>query len=38
MYPHFKMGEIWLDIKRELNEGGISPTEDDNHWMETALE
>ena len=38
MYPHFKMGEIWGDIKRQLRDGSVEPTEDDSHWMETALE
>ena len=38
MYPHFKMGEIWGDIKGQLKEAGIEPTENDSHWMETAEE
>lgn len=38
MYPHFKMGEIWGDIKKQLKEAEITPTQDDVHWMETSLE
>lgn len=29
MYPHFKIGEIWTDIKYELDTQGIKPTSDD---------
>lgn len=38
MYPHFKIGEIWTDIKFELEEMNVKPTSDDQHWMMTAIE
>ena len=38
MYPHFKMGEIWGEIKEQLEQEGVKPTRDDEHWMETAIE
>lgn len=38
MYPHFKIGEIWTDIKYSLDTQGIKPTSDDQHWMITAIE
>ena len=38
MYPNFKLGEIWMDIKWQLNKENIKPTSDDNHWMLTSIE
>ncbi|KRX04785.1 Armadillo-type fold [Pseudocohnilembus persalinus] len=38
MYPHFKIGEIWTEIKYELDQQGIKPISDDQHWMVTAIE
>ena len=38
MYPHFKMGQIWGEIKNSLKAQDIEPTEDDRHWMETSIE
>ena len=33
MYPHFKMGEIWGEIKKQLVEENVEPTTDDSHWL-----
>ena len=38
MYPNFKIGEIWGDIKSQLEEEGIKPTTEDDHWMKTSIE
>ena len=38
MYPFLRNGEIWVDIKRELEESGIKPTQDDTHWLECSIE
>ena len=38
MYPHFKMGEIWCDIRRQLEDANVSATVDDAHWMQTSLQ
>lgn len=38
MYPHFKIGEIWSQIKLQLKNENIEPTKDDKHWMETSIE
>jgi hypothetical protein len=38
MYPNFKLGEIWMDIKWQLNKENIKPTSDDYHWMLTSIE
>jgi hypothetical protein len=38
LYPYLKNGEIWLDIKQELNDLNIRPTGDDGHWLETSIE
>lgn len=38
LYPYLKNGEIWLDIKEELEDINIVPTADDRHWMETSIE
>jgi len=32
------MGEIWTDIKFELESERIKPTSDDFHWMITNIE
>jgi len=38
LYPFFKNGEIWSDIKEELENENCQPSSDDAHWMETAIE
>ena len=38
LYPHLKNGEIWQDIKQELEDMNVKPTSDDKHWMDTAIE
>ena len=49
MYPYLKNGEIWKDIKQELEDivsissiinefQNTKPTSDDKHWMETCIE
>lgn len=38
MYPHFKMGEIWNQIKMQLIKEKVNPTFEDQHWMETSIE
>jgi len=38
LYPYLKTGEIWKDIKLELQDMGIKPTSDDDNWMETSIE
>ena len=48
LYPYLKNGEIWKDIKQELEDKvclqilisfqQTKPTSDDQHWMETCIE
>jgi hypothetical protein len=38
LYPYLKNGEIWQDIKQELEDIAVRPTADDGHWMETSIE
>lgn len=38
IYPFFKNGEIWSDIREELEDLNIKPISDDSHWMETMIE
>ena len=38
LYPYIKNGEIWQDIKQELDDTNVRPTMDDRHWMETSIE
>lgn len=38
LYPYLKNGEIWQDIKQELEDNNLRPTLDDRHWMETSIE
>lgn len=38
LYPYLKNGEIWLDIRQELQDTNVRATGDDNHWMETSIE
>jgi len=38
LYPYLKNGEIWRDIKQELEDKNIKATSDDQHWMETCIE
>ena len=33
-----KNGEIWQDIKQELDDLNVKPTGDDAHWMESCIE
>ena len=38
LYPFLKNGEIWQDIKQELDDLNVKPTGDDAHWMESCIE
>ena len=38
LYPFLKNGEIWQDIKQELDDLNIKPTQDDAHWLESCIE
>jgi len=38
LYPYFKNGEIWSDVKEELEDMNCQPCSDDAHWMETMIE
>lgn len=38
LYPYLKNGEIWRDIRQELEDNNLKPTSDDAHWMETCIE
>ncbi len=38
LFPYIKNGEIWRDIKEELEELDIRAVSDDKHWMETCIE
>jgi hypothetical protein len=33
-----KNGEIWQDIKQELDDLNVKPTSDDKNWMDSAIE
>lgn len=37
MYPDFRKGELFLDIKNELESLGIRPTSDDRNWLSQCL-
>ena len=38
LYPFLKNGEIWRDIKEELDDTDVKPTTDDEHWLKTCIE
>ena len=38
LYPFLKNGEIWQDIKQELDDLNVKPSGDDAHWMESCIE
>ena len=38
LYPFLKNGEIWQDIKQELDDLNVKPTQDDAHWLESCIE
>ena len=38
LYPYLKNGEIWQDIKQELEDGNVKPTSDDANWMNSGIE
>jgi hypothetical protein len=38
LYPYLKNGEIWMDIKQELEDSNIKPTSDDANWMNSGIE
>lgn len=38
LYPFLKNGEIWQDIKQELDDLNVKPTLDDSHWLESSIE
>jgi cilia- and flagella-associated protein 69 len=38
MYPDFRKGELFLDIKNELEALGIRPTSDDRYWLQQCLD
>ena len=38
IFPFLKNGEIWKDVKQELEETSVKSTTDDRHWMETCIE
>ena len=38
MYPDFRKGELFLDIKNELESLGIRPTSDDRYWLQQCLD
>lgn len=38
LYPFLKNGEIWRDIKEELDDTDVKPTTDDEHWLKTCTE
>jgi hypothetical protein len=38
IYPFLKNGEVWKDIKQELENEEVRPTMDDKHWMDTCIE
>lgn len=38
IYPQMRIGEIWSDIRDDLQSRGIKPTSEDAHWMLTNIE
>lgn len=38
LYPYLKNGEIWKDIKQELDDMNLKPTSDDKNWMDSSIE
>ena len=38
VYPQMRIGEIWTDIKEELEISQTKPTSEDLHWMLTSIE
>jgi len=38
LYPYLKNGEIWKDIKQELDDMNVKPTSDDKNWMDSSVE
>lgn len=38
LYPYLKNGEVWLDIKQELDDKQVKLTQDDDHWLHTCIE
>lgn len=38
LYPYLKNGEIWKDIKQELDDLNVKPTSDDKNWMDSSIE
>lgn len=38
LYPYLKNGEIWRDIREELEDSNVKATSDDQHWMMTCIE
>jgi len=38
LYPYLKNGEIWKDIKQELDDMNVKPTSDDKNWMDSSIE
>ena len=38
LFPYLKNGEIWKDIKQEIDDMDCKATSDDKHWLETAVE
>jgi hypothetical protein len=38
LYPFLRNGEIWRDIKEELDDINVKPTGDDEHWIKTCIE
>lgn len=38
LFPYLKNGEIWKDIKQEMDDVDCKPTGDDKHWMDSAIE
>jgi hypothetical protein len=38
LYPYLKNGEIWKDIKQELDDVNVKPTSDDKNWIDSSIE
>jgi len=38
LYPYLRNGEIWVDIKKELEDSSVKPTAEDQHWLECSIE
>jgi len=38
LYPYIKNGEIWKDIRQELDDANVKPTSDDKNWMDSSIE